>query len=70
MSWNYRLVTETREGKKLPRLAEVYYNDNGEPQFYSTESLIKNLYWALVIPIKDIFKRKPLKDTDMVKGEW
>ena len=67
--WNYRLITETKEGKKLPRLAEVFYNDDGEPQFYSNESLFKNLYWAVVVPIKDIFKRKPLKDTDMKASE-
>ena len=65
--WNYRLVKE--KDKMLPRISEVFYNDNGEPQFYSNESLFKNLYWAVVVPIKDIFKRKPLKDTDMKASE-
>ncbi len=64
--WNYRLVLNTKDGHWLPRLAEVFYNDNNEPQFYSQESILKNLYWALVQPLKDIFRYKPLRDTDMV----
>lgn len=65
-SWNYRLLTETKEGKKLPRIAEVFYNDDEEPQFYSIQSIWENLYWALIMPLKDILRRKPLKDTDMI----
>jgi len=62
---NYRLLTETKKGKKLPRIAEVFYNSDEVPQFYSIESIWENLYWALIMPLKDIFRRKPLKDTDM-----
>jgi len=62
--WNYRLLRE--KGDFLPRVCEVFYNDEGQPQFYSQESLLKNLYWAIVQPLKDIFRYKPLRDTDMV----
>ena len=65
--WNYRLVRPT--GKLLPRFAEVYYSADGVPEFWSIHNYFKDILWAISQPVIDIFKRKPLKESDFVEME-
>lgn len=67
MSWNYRLLTP--KGKWLPRFAEVYYSDEGVPEFWSIHKYFKDILWAIRQPLVDAFRRKPLKESDFVESK-
>ncbi len=67
MTWSYRLIKP--KDKWIPRFAEVYYTDEGTPEFWSIHKYFGNIIWSIVQPLSDAFKRKPLKESDFKKAE-
>lgn len=62
MTWNYRLIR--LNDKWLPRIAEVYYDENDVPEYYSITTYFYDIWFDIFTPLKDIFSRPPIKESD------